>query len=120
MLKLVSLAGLAVFVFASGGSALAQAKPAAEVAMKVVLDNDSVQVVDVRFKPGAVSKMQERPDRVVHYYTAAHLKETFADGTTKELTRKAGETVWAAKGTYEAKNIGKSEIHLLVVRVKSK
>ncbi len=118
MLKPFALAGLSTLVFAVGGPAMAREKAAAEPVIKVVLKNDKVTVTDARFPPGAVSKTQDRPGRVVHYFTPAHFRLTFPDGKTQDVVRKAGETVWTDGATYQAENAGKNEIHLLSVAPK--
>jgi hypothetical protein len=115
MVKALAFVGLSMFAFAVGGVALSKEKAAPEAVIKVILENDKISVRDVRFAPGAVSKMQERPARVVHYLTPGHFTEAYEDGTAKDIQRKSGETVWAEKGTFEARNAGKKAIHLLVV-----
>jgi hypothetical protein len=115
VLSVLAIAGLSMVVFAVGGVALPKDKAAPEAVIKILLENDQVTVRDVRFAPSAVSKMQARPGRVVHYLTPGHFKETFEDGTVKDITRKSGETVWVEKATVEAKNVGKNEIRLIVV-----
>jgi hypothetical protein len=120
MLKPFALAGLSMLAFAIPGTASSADKPVPEAVLKVVLENDSVRVLDVRFPPGAVNKMRERPDRVIHYFTPAHWIETYADGRKIEKTRKAGETVFGSAETTEVENVGKSEVHLLSIQLKSK
>ncbi len=118
MLKLFVVAGLSMLIFAVGGLGMAREKAAAEPVIKVVLKNDKVTVTEAWFPPGAVSKTQDRPGRVVHYFTAAHFRLTFPDGKTEDVIRKAGETVWTDGATYQAENAGKNEIHLLSVTPK--
>lgn len=115
MLKALALAGLSVLAFAVRGAALSQEKAPPAAVVKVVLENDKVKVQEVRLAPGAVSRMQARPGRVLHFFTAARFRLTYPDGRTEEVTHGAGETVWRDPVAYEATNVGKNEIRLLAV-----
>lgn len=87
--------------------------------VKVLVDNDKVQVIEEAFKPGAVSDSKARPYRVVRALKGGTLQRTYPDGK-KEIARwKAGEVkVFEATPPYVLKNIGNTEVLLYVVRLK--
>jgi beta-alanine degradation protein BauB len=118
MQKLIALAIASTLMLVVAGRAAAQDKTPKPADVKGLLDNEKVKVAEVRFKPGAVSKMQERGPRVIYYFTATHLKIATSDGKAAERHFKAGEVAWRDKETTEATNIGKNEARFLVVFVK--
>jgi hypothetical protein len=113
----------------AGGAALAQdmkdmkamsmsAKPS-EPTIKVIAENDKLQVVDIVDKPGDVSPPSVRAGRVSHWLTPARLQRTFADGTKDVIVHKSGETTLnTEKRPYSVKNIGTTSVHLIQVVVK--
>ena len=143
--KLIRVAGIFLIVaIASFGNAIAQDKAAApkaeapkavaakadapkaeapkkgEPVRKVLLENESVNVIDVTFRPGDVSASRSRPARLIYYFTTGSLHLTFADGKTEVRSFKAGEAVWRSAETVEVKNNGKSIVHLMQVTAKTK
>ena len=138
--KLIRVAGIFLIVaIASFGNAIAQDKAAApkaapakadapkaeapkkgEPVRKVLLENESVNVFDVTFRPGDVSTSRARPARMIYYFTSGTFHLTFADGKTEERSFKAGEAVWRSAETVEVKNNGKSVVHVMVVTPKTK
>ena len=116
----------------AGGTALAQdmkdmkdmkgmsmaAKPGAPT-IKVIAENDKLQVIDIMDKPGAVSPSAVRLGRVTHWLTAAKLERTYADGTKDVVVHKTGETTLnTEKRAYSTKNIGTTTVHLIQVVLK--
>lgn len=87
---------------------------------KELIDNESVNVVDVTFKPGDVSTSRARPGRVVHFLTSGQLQVTTPDGKSEVRKFKAGETVWRAAETTEYKNTSKTTVRLIQVIPKAK
>ena len=143
--KLIRVAGIFLIVaVASVGNAIAQDKAAApkaaapkaataktdaakaeapkkgEPVRKILLDNESVNVIDVTFQPGDVSTSRSRPPRTVYYFTTGTLSLTHADGKKEERSFKAGEAVLRGAETVEVKNNTKSVVHLLQVTSKTK
>ena len=109
---------VAALMLSSGSRALAADKTAPQVVDKTLLENEKVRVVEVRFKPGAVSKMQDRSSRAVYYVTDAHFKITMPDGKTVERSLKAGSAAWRDQDTTEVTNTGKNEARLIVTYLK--
>jgi quercetin dioxygenase-like cupin family protein len=86
---------------------------------KVLVDNNSVRVLDVRLQPGQKIAMHSHPANVVYYQTDAKLKITFADGKTADRDVKAGQALWNDPVTHAVENVGSSEVHLVQVELKS-
>lgn len=111
----------AAFILALG--ALPAAAQAPKVDSKVVLENDKVQVLENRFKPGAENPNVPRTARVVRALTSGTLQRIYPDGKRETVEFKAGDTRFNAAITgpapqYTTKNIGKTELVLLIVVLK--
>ena len=99
---------------------MAEAPKKGQVIRKDLIDNESVSVIDVTFRPGDVSASRARPGRVVHYLTSGEITVTTPDGKSEVRKFKAGETVWRAAETTENKNTGKTQVRLIQVIAKAK
>ncbi len=119
--------GAAALAFALGGSALAQDKKAEKkapaVERKVLFENDKVQALEFRYKPGAENSGVPREARVVRALTSGTLKRTFPDGKTENVDWKAGQVryiaaIEGATPQYSTKNVGKSDLVLYLVVIK--
>ena len=87
--------------------------------VKVLLDNDKVQVYETTFKPGDESASIARPYRIIRTLSGGTLLRTYADGKTEKIEDKAGDTRESGPdAAYSAKNIGKTTIHVYVVAPK--
>lgn len=96
------------------GSALAETKGYDQ---KTVIDNDRVRVMIVTWKPGAESPSVPRElDRVIYAVKGGTIVRKYEDGTTKRLSYKDGDLVYADKPEdkqkYSIKNVGKNTIVL--------
>jgi beta-alanine degradation protein BauB len=118
MYRPVAIAIAMVFVLSTAGRAVAADKTRPEAVTKILLENEKVKVVEVRFKPGAVNKMEARSPRVVYYFTDAHFKITTSDGKTIERNAKAGSAAWRDQETSEVMNAGKKEVRLVATYLK--
>jgi len=85
---------------------------------KTLVDNDKVNVFEVRYKPGEASDMRERGARVVRALTNGSMERSYADGRKETVHWKAGEVKYFPKETFMNKNVGKSEMALFVTTLK--
>jgi len=85
---------------------------------KLVLENDRIRVLDVKFKPGEKAVMHRHPDHVVYVLTDGTLKLSLPDGTSQQFQLKAGQAMWIGAGPHATENVGKTEAHNLVVELK--
>jgi quercetin dioxygenase-like cupin family protein len=85
---------------------------------KLIMENDRVRVLDVKFKPGDKAAMHSHPDHVVYVLADGTLKLNLPDGTSQQFELKAGQALWIGAGPHETTNLGKTEAHLVVVELK--
>jgi len=85
---------------------------------KVIVDNEKVNVIEVRYKPGEASEMRERPPRVVRALTDGTMERTYPDGKKETVKWTAGEVKYFPKDNFANKNIGKKEMVLFVTNLK--
>jgi hypothetical protein len=90
-----------------------------DLSAPVLFENDKVRVVDARTKPGERNPMQERSDRVIYHFNAGKTRVHYADGKAEEREFKAGTVEFRKRDTTPSENIGKSEVHNLVINLKS-
>ncbi len=84
----------------------------------LIMENDSVRVLDVRFSPGAEAVMHSHPNHVVYVLTGGKIKITTPDGKSANFDLKAGQAIWMPAGQHAAENVGKAEARNLVVELK--
>ena len=90
---------------------------AASNAYKFIMENDRVRVLEVTIKKGDKAAMHHHPDHVVYVLKGGKATLTSED-KTDTLDLKAGQAVFMNAQDHEVKNIGSTEIDLLVVELK--
>lgn len=85
---------------------------------KLLLENDRVRVFDVFFKPGDVAVMHNHPDHIVYVMNDATLRLAFPNGTSQEISVKAGQALFLGAQAHETTNVGTTDAHNLVVELK--
>jgi quercetin dioxygenase-like cupin family protein len=109
----VALAALSV------SGALAQdAKAESNDNVKVLLENEQVRVMEMRFKPGAKLDSLSHRNRFVYALTDGALVFTPPGRTAYELSFKAGEALWLPAQTTGTENDTDKEVRALVVDLK--
>jgi quercetin dioxygenase-like cupin family protein len=91
---------------------------AASNVSKLIMENDRVRVFDALFKPHEKAAMHTHPDHVIYIFTDGKMRLTSPKGKTQELDLKAGQTIWMDATSHAAENLGKTDIHMLVVELK--
>ena len=87
--------------------------------LKVLAENEKLQVIDVVYQPGDTGAASSKDGLVVYHLSAGTIERSFADGSKKVVTYKTGETtIIAEKRPYSTKNIGKTTVHEIVVQLK--
>jgi quercetin dioxygenase-like cupin family protein len=87
---------------------------------KVVLDNDTLRMLDVRIKPGQKIAMHSHPPNTVYYMTDCKLQVTSPDGKTTVAEPKAGTAIYRGGETkHSVENLG-GECHLVQTELKEK
>jgi hypothetical protein len=100
-----------------------KAKAAKAVTEKVVLENEKVIAVELRYKPGDENANVPRSARVVRALTGGTLMRTYSDGKQEKIEFKAGQVRFNPAVTgevrqYTTKNVGKSDLVLYLVVLK--
>lgn len=88
-------------------------------ALKLLMENEKVRVLDVLLRPGEKEPMHNHPsNHVIYVVSDAKFLLTSPDGKTNRMDLKAGQTIWMDAGSHATENVGTTEGHLLVVEVK--
>ena len=92
---------------------------AAASAYTLLLENESVRVLEIRLKPGQKAPMHNHPNNhVVYVRNAMRIKLSFPDGKEAVTDLKAGQVLWLEAGPHEAENVGTTDADNLVIEVK--
>ncbi len=85
---------------------------------KLIMENDRVRVFDARFKPGVKAAMHSHPDHVLYIFNDGKMKITPSNGKPQTMDLKTGQVIWMDATSHEAENLGKTDVHMLVVELK--
>lgn len=113
------LAGIAVLALLGYSGAAAQ--DAAVVNAKTItvkLENDRVRVLEATLKPGDKEQTHSHPASIIYVVSGGTVRNHAADGSTKETTYAAGDTIYREPLTHWAENIGTTTIDLMVYELK--
>ncbi len=84
----------------------------------LVMENEYVRVLDVRFKPGDKALMHSHPNHVIYVLADGKLKITVSEGKSMDVDLKTGLAIWMPAGQHAAENVGKLEAHNVVIELK--
>lgn len=82
------------------------------------LENERVRVLRITYAPGEESVMHYHPDGVAVYMTDQQVVFQSPDGTSQEVTARAGDHVFAPAGPHQPKNIGEEPLELVLIELK--
>lgn len=85
---------------------------------KVTLENEKVTVISILFKPGDITKIHSHPDNVTYVLSGGKMEYTDKGKKPQIINYKDGETIWMPAVTHIVKNVGTTNIKLLVVELK--
>jgi len=106
-------------VFAQSMKKADAAQPAHQRVLKVLAENEKLQVIDVVYHPGDTGAASSKDGLVVYHLSAGTIERSYADGSKKVVNYKAGETmIIDEKRSYSTKNIGKTVVHEIVFQLK--
>ena len=97
---------------------ISDALKAAPNVSKLIMENDRVRVIDARFKPGVIAAMHSHPDHVLYIFNDGKMKITPSNGKPQTMDLKTGQVIWMDATSHEAENLGKTDVHMLVVELK--
>lgn len=83
------------------------------------LENDRVRVLEAVLQPGEKEQMHSHPAYVIYVIAGGKIRNHAADGTVTEGTMESGAVIYREPLTHWAENIGTTEVHLVLVELKS-
>ncbi len=86
---------------------------------KVEIDNAWVRVLRVKHPPHAKIALHEHPATVAVFLTDIHEKITAADGTVRNLDRKAGEVGFNEANKHAEENVSGQPLEAVIIELKS-
>jgi len=113
----VLITGLAVVALPATGQDAAKVQPSS---YRVVLENDSVRVLEFTGRPGmgvCGSGLHSHPAHLTVLLTAAKVKIT-EGGKTFIAENKPGDVFWSDAVTHETENVGGSAVRSLIIELK--
>jgi len=87
---------------------------------KVEFENSQVRVLRIKYGPHEKSVMHRHPNSIAIFLTDINGKFTFPNGTTQDITAKAGETRWTPAGLHLPENTSDQPFELVLVELKSR
>jgi len=87
---------------------------------KVEFENAQVRVLRIKVGPREKSIMHQHPDAVAIFVTDVNGKFHFPDGTSQDVTSKAGEARWTPAITHLPENMGDQPFEVILVELKGK
>jgi beta-alanine degradation protein BauB len=85
---------------------------------KVLLENDTVRVLEVRMKKGTKSEMHSHPKSVAICLNDQRLKFTFPNGKSEDVDLKRGQAIWLDALSHSVENTGTEDVNAVVVELK--
>jgi beta-alanine degradation protein BauB len=85
---------------------------------KVLLENDTVRVLEVRMRQGAKSEMHSHPRSVAICLNDQRLKFTFPNGKSEDVDLKRGQAIWLDELSHSVQNTGREDVNAVVVELK--
>jgi len=82
------------------------------------LDNPSVRVLESVLNPGQKENIHSHPACVIYVLSGGKIRSHLADGTSTESDLLTGATIYREPVTHWTENIGRTQIHVLVVELK--
>ena len=84
----------------------------------VLLDNDTVKVVENIRHPGAFAPMHSHKAYIAYFFGPCKLHFKFPDGKTAVKDIPAGKVVWSDGVTHEVTVLGNQDLHTLHIEFK--
>lgn len=87
---------------------------------KVEFENAQVRVLRAKLGPHEKSIMHRHPNAVAIFVTDVNGKFHFPNGTSQDVSSKAGEALWTPAITHQPENIGDQPMEVILVELKSR
>jgi quercetin dioxygenase-like cupin family protein len=86
--------------------------------IKVRFENDKVRVLEANLPPGVKENAHSHPAYVIYVLSGGKFRNYASDGKTTEGELKTGDVLYRDPLTHAAENIGKTEMHMILVELK--
>ncbi len=86
--------------------------------VKVKLENERVRVLEYTSDPGDKEEWHAHPAFVVYVITGGTLRIGTPDGKSSDVEFTAGEIRYREPVTHTTENIGKTQLHAIIVELK--
>ena len=86
--------------------------------LRLVLENESVRIYEVTFKPGARIAPHRHPDHVGYIVSGGTLRVTQPGAEPQVFQLKAGEVAYLPAQSHHAENIGNTEVKIALVELR--
>ena len=87
--------------------------------IKVLLENDSVRVMDAVLPPGYKERLHRHPPYVMYILSGGKVRLNSATGQTRDSEFTAGDVFYSDGVTHWAENTGTSTIRVLLVEMRT-
>ena len=87
--------------------------------VKVLLENDSVRVLESKLKPGEVEGMHNHPEYIAYFLTPTTVEITTPDGKSVVKKPPAGKVLYGTGAEHQIKNVGNTLQRVLVIEIKN-
>lgn len=87
--------------------------------VKVTLENEHVRVLEFISDPGDKEAWHSHPAFVVYAVTAGTLRITTPDGKSNDVEFRAGDIRYREPVTHATENIGKTQLHAIIVEIET-
>lgn len=112
---------LAFFIVCLASTVLAQDPVKVDAKHYTVeFENSEVRVLRIKVGPKEKSVMHKHPNAVAIFLTDVNGKFSFPDGTSQDVTSKAGEARWTPAITHLPENTSDQPFEVILVELKSK
>ncbi len=86
---------------------------------KVEFENEHVRVLRITYGPKEMSEMHEHPNGVGVFLTSGEARFHSEDGTSEDISWKAGDAAWFPATKHNPENLSDEPIELIEVELKS-
>ena len=87
---------------------------------RVLLENDVVRVLKISYGPGEKSVMHWHPAHIAVGITDSHVRMSFPDGSTQDLTLAAGDVIEAPAGEHLPENLTDQPMEVVAIELKGR
>lgn len=85
----------------------------------IKLENESVRILEMKLEKGSSDQMHHHPPSSVHVVKGGTVLINYPNGESNEVVAADNEIMWHEGRTHQIKNIGNTDIHVIIVENKT-